>query len=764
MKIAYIGSYPPRQCGIGTYTRNKFLSITGLASHNEKHEGVIIAMNDANNKYDYSDEVGYVIRQEQEEDYRDAADFINRSGAAICILEHEFGIFGGPNGIYILTLLQKLRIPYIVVFHTVLKDPSHNERAIFKQVSDKAAATVVMVQKAVELLSASCNIPVERITVIEHGVPDISFDHDECKKELNILDRQVLLTFGLIGRNKGIETVIKAMPQVVAKHPDLLYVVLGKTHPAITRHSGEEYRDSLKAMAKELQVEDNVLFVDEFVDEEKLVKYLHAADIYVTPYLNEAQITSGTLSYALGAGCVVVSTPYWHASELLSGGNGCLFGFRDSETLASILMELLDDPKKMEIYRIRARAYGSQVTWTQIGKKYISLANSIINNKGLKQIRDRRAVTPVLPVFSLDHIRRLTDSTGIIQHAKFTVPNLKEGYCLDDNARALLMTAMAYRLEGLKDTLELMRVYLGYIHYMQTDNGYFRNFLGFNRSFLDEECSEDAFGRTIWALGYLACCSPNESFSQHAVEMINKAETHFDKLKSPRGTANTLIGACYYMKKHPGDSAMEFRIRKMADTLSDHYKRCNDEQWNWFENYLTYDNGLLPLSLFHAAEVLNDPELQDIAVESTDFLIRTCFAKGHLSIIGNSDWYKKGESPSEFAQQPVDAMCLVLLFQKACELTCDDKYLQYLYKSINWFLGKNDLQLPLYDHETKGCYDGLEANAVNKNQGAESTLAWLISRLAAGEVVDGFSDQRSISRRIAAELRSNGYDLLQEKN
>ncbi|MFI5130982.1 MAG: glycosyltransferase family 4 protein [Chitinophagales bacterium] len=735
MKIAYIGTYPPRECGIGTFTRNKFLAM--IDGQDGRHEGMIIAMNDQEGTYDYPDEVKFVIQYDRQEDYIEAADFINASGADICIIEHEFGIFGGESGIYLLPLLHRLKMPLITVLHTVLKNPSYNQRSVLMAVSRISDKTVVMTHKAVGFLTDIYGIPINQIEVIEHGVPDFKFDQAVIKNEFNLSNKKVLLTFGLISRNKGIETVIKALPSVVAKYPDVVYIVLGKTHPTVLRHSGEEYRDSLVQLVKELHLEGHVVFMNEFVNEERLFKYLTAADIYVTPYLNEAQITSGTLSYAVGAGCAIISTPYWHASELTAKVGGRLFQVNNDLQLASVFMDVLGDPGVMNDMRKRAYAYGSEITWSKTGERYLRLSQAILEQPSWKSSGQENFEQSVsFPMFSLDHVRRMTDNTGIIQHTKYGIPNLKEGYCLDDNARALLMVLMAHKHQKNFLSTELLRVYLSYIHYMQKDDGSFHNFLGYNRNYLDEQGSEDSFGRTIWALGYLIANPPNDSYHRLGREMFHYAKPHFKELKTSRGIANTLIGTCYYLQTATDDTEMTREWRDLSSKLMDQYVSHKTTDWKWFEPVLTYDNAILPLSLLHAAGIKPETKIIEIAKESMHFLSDITLRNGYLSVIGNEKWYAKGGKQSVFAQQPIDVMATILMFQKAFQLTLDRTYLRNLYTAFRWFLGENDLGMNLHDHEMKGCFDGLECYGVNRNQGAESTLAYLISHVALLETIE----------------------------
>ncbi|HEX2976733.1 MAG TPA: glycosyl transferase, partial [Bacteroidales bacterium] len=430
--------------------------------------------------------------------------------------------------------------------------------------------------------------------------------------------------------------------------------------------------------------------------------------------------------------------PYWHAAELLSDGKGVLFDFNDSNELTEILIDLLNNPDERNQIRKKAYEYGQEITWPKIGMKYYQVAQVV----AVEEIQTKKEVIPFdimqLPPFSLDHIKRMTDDTGIIQHAKFGIPNLKEGYCLDDNARAVLMAVMAARQKKERIALELCPVYLSYIHYMQNKDGTFRNFLSFKRDFLDEVGSEDSFGRTMWALGYMLAYPPNDSYYQTANVIFIAALPAIGNLTSPRSIANTIIGICYYLKSKPSDDGMLEILKKQVDTLVNLYKEFSSPDWPWFEHFMTYDNAILPLALLHAAEFLKDEELLDIAMASMDFLTSLTLNEGYLSIIGNEAWFEKGMEKSKFAQQPLDAMAMVLLFRQAYALTRDKQYLNKMFTSFMWFLGENDLRLSLFDYETKGCCDGLESSGVNRNQGAESTLAYLISFLTVLEVYEEY--------------------------
>lgn len=732
MKIAFIGTYPPRQCGIGTFTHNLVRAIH-VNTDNKKlsNTAMVLAINEDGSEYEYPDEVKHVIRQNHQRDYVNAARSINFSDADVCVLEHEFGIFGGDDGVFILPLLHRLEVPLIVTFHTVLREPSYTQRSIVEEIGKKAARIVVMSRRAVTFLEEIYHIPAEKIELIEHGVPEFEKISRKVAKERHGLEKKkVLFTFGLLSRNKGIETVLNALPPVVAQHPDLLYVVLGTTHPSVLKSTGDEYRYYLKRIVKNLDLDDHVVFIDEFASQARLFEFLNASDIYVTPYLNEAQITSGTLAYAIGAGCAVISTPYWHAQELLENERGRLFDFKNSEQLSGILLELLGDEKKLARLRENAFNYGKKIRWPKIGKQYLSLADYVAENWEKEPLTKKLLIdVSLMPVYNLTHIRRLTDDTGIVQHAKYGIPNLKEGYCVDDNARALIMAVLAWRQNKDKEAMEMMPVYLSFIHYMQRDNGNFRNFLSFSRQFLDEYGSGDSFGRTVWALGYLLRFAPNDSFKQIGREIFYNSVPHFHEVDSLRGAADAIIGISYFLKDTPNDEGMVKTMRELCKKLTYAYHQNASDDWQWFEDRMTYDNAILPLALFSAYEVAGDEAYFKIASESTRFLESVVFRNGYLEPVGNNDWYVKGGHLPEFDQQSIDVMAMVLLYNQMFQVTKEKSSLDKMFKSYMWFLGENSLRLPLFDHETMGCCDGLQATGVNRNQGAESTLAYWISHL-----------------------------------
>lgn len=736
MKIAYISTYPPRECGLATFNNNLMRAISSNFPERQTlaQNGFIVALNDSENlqEYEYPEEVKYIIRQNHQKDYIRAANYINTSNADVCIMEHEFGIYGGESGIYILPLINRLEKPLISILHTVLKDPSYVQRIIIREIAEQSSKVVVMSKRAVDFLTNIYEIPADKIQIIEHGVPDVEAPAENPVKSLSSFkNKRVMLTFGLLSRNKGLETVIKALPKIVEKHPDVMYVVLGNTHPGVIKSSGEEYRDHLKSLAAQLGVSKNLAFIAKFVSEEELVNYLTACEIYVTPYLNEAQITSGTLSYAVGAGAAVVSTPYWHATELLADKRGRLFDFKNSEALADTVIELLDQDRVLNELKENAYEYGLHLRWPVIGAEFIKVAReSLVRFDFSDKILRNSIVDPeILPKFSLTHVLRLTDDTGIVQHAKYGIPNLKEGYCLDDNARALIMALMAYQRNGSREAFELLPIYLSYIHYMQTDDGNFRNFLSFDRRYLDEIGSEDSFGRTIWALGHLIGCAASNSYREFALEIFHKSVPHFAALKHLRGVANTIIGISLYLQVYPTDEGMVKILANLTQPLIDAYNNTQSDDWQWFEEKMTYDNAILPLALLHSCEITGNEEAKKIAMATMAFLDQLTLSNGYLSPVGNDGWYYRGGTFPTFDQQAIETMAMVLMHFQAYQIFRIPQYIEKMFLSYKWFLGENTLRAPLYDHETKGCCDGLLPGGINRNQGAESTLAYLISHL-----------------------------------
>ncbi|HEX6981309.1 MAG TPA: glycosyltransferase family 4 protein [Balneolaceae bacterium] len=739
--IAVIGNYLPRKCGIATFT-------TDLAGSLCKDKSIsscfTVAMNDRPEGYEYPDVVQYEIGRDHLNEYSRAAEFLNRKQPDVVCLQHEFGIFGGNCGEHILTLMKELEIPIVTTLHTVLVEPSKKQKEIMKRLSEHSARLVVMSRSAVQILQTLYDIPGEKIAFIPHGIPDIPFDHTPAdKKRLGLQDRKVLLTFGLLSENKGIEYVIRGLPEVVKKFPDIIYIVLGATHPGVLEHEGERYRNYLQELVQDLGLEEHVVFENHFVPFEELCSYLLASDIYITPYNNEEQITSGTLAYACGAGKAVVSTPYWYAQEMLSDGRGRLVPFKNAEAISGTLLNLFENEEDLKHMQKRAYDFSRNAVWKEVASQYARLfrevvANQYINPQPRNSHRPRYLLKKggSLPPFKIDHLLALTDDTGILQHASYNIPNRHHGYCTDDNARALLVAQQALRLENIapEDAGKLKGLsnrYLSFLaHAFNPDNGRFRNFMSYSRQWLDPMGSEDAHGRALWALGASVAFPNRSSDKTLGTTLFTQGLDAAQSFKSPRAIAFTLIGLSGYLKRYAGNSAARRTGEKLSERLYRQFEAHKKEEWPWPEEVLTYSNARLPHALILAGEFCRRRELTTMGLKALKWLLKIQTKAGHLSPIGNNGWYQHNGSKARFDQQPLDANALVEACIAAHEVSGEEYWRDSAGICFNWFLGQNDLKLPLYDSRTGGCRDGLEYNKVNENQGAESTLAWLLSLTA----------------------------------
>jgi glycosyltransferase involved in cell wall biosynthesis len=721
--VAFVGTYPPRRCGIATFTRDL---AAGMSAASARVRPLAVAVTDEGGEYEYPDEVEYEIRQGTKGDYARAAEFVNYKDVRWLSLQHEYGIFGGDDGAYILDFLSALRVPAIVTLHTVLDHPSESQRKIVQKIA-KSAPLVVMSRVASDLLARRYDVDGARVHVIPHGIPDMPpHDQDLLKAGFGIGGHRMLLTFGLLGPNKGIETVIRALPAAIAACPDLVYFVVGATHPSVLRQYGEAYRTTLEREAERLGVRDHVVFRDQYVTTAELCRYLQAADIFVSPYLNEAQVTSGALSYAMGAGAAVLSTPYWHARELLGEGRGRVFPFGDSASLAREIISLTDAPAELRDLRARGYEYTRGFTWPRVGAQYVELGAALPANIVRRSKKREQPRASSLPELRLDHLLRLTDDTGIVQHATFSVPARDSGYCVDDNARALIVALHAERLSGSRDAKRLVSTYLAFLHAAQTEGGSFRNFMRYDRSYVAEPASEDCTGRALWALGTAAQLARDDGHRRLSRQMFERGLERAREL-GPRGTALTMLGIVSFLGAHPEVAPAVDLLGRLADRLCSLYRRHATNDWRWFEPTVTYDNALVPLALWRAHAVTNDPTSRVVAEQTLAFLEATSFLEDRLTLVGNAGWHRDGGPRAAADEQPLDAAAFVLAFRGAYLVTGDHHYLRRMRESFTWFLGSNRLGISLYDPATAGCRDGLGETAPNLNQGAESTVAFLLS-------------------------------------
>ncbi|MHC4562307.1 MAG: glycosyltransferase family 4 protein [Planctomycetota bacterium] len=736
--VAFVSNYLPRRCGIATFAHDLCNAVAGQAG--ESMDLFVVAMNDVPEGYTYPDRVRFEVRQNAPADYRLAADFLNISQVSAVCLQHEYGIFGGPAGSNILTMLRQLRRPLVTTLHTVLKDPDAQQQRVLAEIGRLSDRMVVLSETAVGILHDAYGVPTEKIAMIPHGIPDVPFvDPNFFKDKFGVEGRKVLLTFGLLGPGKGIEYAIDALPPIVARHPEVVYVVLGATHPHVKRDSGEEYRNNLIRRAHELGVADNVKFVNRFVVLDELCEFLGSADIYVTPYLSEVQIVSGTLAYALGAGKATISTPYWYAQEMLADGRGRLVPFRDGNAIAEQVIDLLDNETERHAVRKRAYNFTRKMIWSQVGDDYLAVFEDARENwvkrrlstEAVGEVQRLSDAADELPEIDLRHLTTLTDDTGIIQHGIFATADRRYGYCTDDNARALIATAMVWDHERDETVLPLMQTYLSFLsHAMNEETGRFRNFMDYGRTWLDDAGSEDSHGRALWGLGVAVALSPSEPTVALATQLFIQGLPATEHFTSPRAWAFSIIGIHAYLRRFGGDSDARRHRLLLTERLADLFTNNMSDDWAWCENGLAYDNAKLPHALIMSGKWLNRGDWIDIGKHALQWLLDIQTNEdGAISIVGTDGWYTRGGDRARFDQQPVDVHALVDACVEAYHVTREEHWVDQARRVFNWFLGHNDLRTPVYDFTTGGCHDGLQPDRVNGNQGAESTLAWLMSLL-----------------------------------
>jgi len=732
-RIAFVGNYLPRQCGIATFTTDL---CEAIAHQYTGTTCIALPINDIEAGYAYPNRVRFELAEKDINSYLRASDFLNINDVDMVCLQFEYGIFGGKTGSHILALLRGLRMPIVTTLHTILENPNHDQRHVLEEVAALSDRLVVMSERGSEFLQKIYNVAPEKIDLIPHGIPDVPFVDPSFNKDLfGVEGKIVLLSFGLLSASKGIETVISALPDIVERFPDLVYIVVGATHPHVIQSEGETYRLSLQWLAQQKGVESNVIFYNRFVSLEELVEFISAADIYITPYLNEAQIVSGTLAYTLGAGKAVISTPYWYAQEMLSDGRGVLVPFRDPKALAEQVVKLLDNEADRHAMRKRAYMFGRKMIWSEVAKRYM---------ESFKRARvERRHYIPPgftakaldkhpgeLPPLKLDHLDRLTDYTGILQHALFTVPNYSHGYTTDDNARALLISVLLDKL-GNRKSLGLASRYLAFLGFaFNEQTKRFRNFMDYQRNWLESIGSDDSQGRTLWALGIVL----NHS---NAISLKNMSSWLFEQTlptilltTSPRAWAFALIGIDEYLQKFGGDRRVSHVRDELAGRLLTLYQNNSTEEWRWYEKSLSYCNAALPHALMICGKSIPNDEMTNAGLESLNWLAKLQRADaGHFVPIGSNGFYQLGGERARFDQQPVEAQAMVSACLEAFRVTGDKSWNKEARRAFEWFLGRNDLNLSVYDPTTGGCRDGLHSDRLNENQGAESTLAFLQSLL-----------------------------------
>jgi glycosyltransferase involved in cell wall biosynthesis len=725
-----LGNHLPRQCGIATFTSD--LS-DAIAVECPSIDCFVLAMNDAGRHHAYPPRVRFEITESDVGAYRRAADFLNVNTVDILCVQHEYGIFGGKAGSHVLAMLREVRMPIVTTLHTILAEPNPQQRAVMDELTALSERLVVMTAHGAALLRDVHGVPDHKIDVIPHGIPTVPAEG--CRKDrLGVEGKSVILTFGLLSPDKGIEYVIEALPAILARFPETVYIVLGATHPHVRERFGETYRLALEQRAERLGVGGAMIFHNRFVSQRELVEFLAAADIYVTPYLNPEQITSGTLAYAVGCGTAVISTPYRYARELLADGRGILVPCRDSRAIADEVIGLLGDDEKRLALQQRAAAHGRNMVWPAVAQRYLeSFAHARRDHaqrrRSMFQARTLATRPAELPEINLEHLTLMTDHTGMLQHGTFNVPSYDEGYCLDDNARALLVTALMDDVgtEDGKTVRALASRYLAFVnHAFDGDRARFRNFMSYTRHWLDEQGSEDSHGRTVWALGTVVGRAGDPGRRSLARHLFHAALPAVSQFTSPRAWAYALLGIAEYLQAFEGESNVQAMRSSLAERLLDLYRAASTPTWPWFEDRATYCNARLSQALIVSGTALAHAEMTAAGLRSLEWLVSMqCSDDGYFAPIGSNGFFPRGGPKAAFDQQPVEACAMISASLDAARITGDARWSTYARRAFTWFLGQNQLQQPLYDAATGGCRDGLHADRANENQGAESTLSFL---------------------------------------
>jgi glycosyltransferase involved in cell wall biosynthesis len=740
-RIAVIGNSLPRRCGIATYTTDLK---NAIAISREDIETCIVAMTDRGQAYDYPPAVAFQIKDGNIEDYMRAADFLNAGRYDVVCLQHEFGIFGGEAGAHILVLLSRLTMPVVTTFHTVLADPTPAQRSVLERIVEASTKVVVMAHKGHELLRDVYLVPDDKIEVIAHGIPDVAFvEPDAAKAKLGFEQKSVILTFGLLSPNKGIEVMIDAMPAILKRCANAVYVVLGATHPNLVRNQGEAYRESLIARVRELGIEDHVVFFDRFADLATLLEFISMCDVYVTPYLNEAQMTSGTLAYSFGLGKPVVSTPYWHARELLADGCGVLVPFGDAAAIGKEIANLLTDDARRKAMSRRAYAASRMMTWERVAERYVSVFETARQGHRLRIFArsDMNAPEPrssAAPDMQIGHFLSMCDDVGLFQHAVYSVPDRAHGYCVDDNARALLL-ACALNGPGEQPLPEILTSrFAAFVqHAWNPDTRQFRNFMGFNRTWLEDSGSEDSHGRTLWALGEAARRDASPARRLWAAALFAQALPIAQSFRSPRAWAFMLLGLDGYCAVAPDDRHARDVRHWLADKLMACLAAVETPGWVWFEEGLAYDNARLPQAMILTGAATKTPRYLEAGLKSLRWLMtQQSAAAGHFRPVGTAGFGELRQYPRAFDQQPVEATATIAACLTAWRADGDAEWKAGATRAFAWFSGSNDLSVALVDPLTGSCRDGLHPDRANENRGGESVVCYLL----------GLAEMRQLAR------------------
>ncbi len=722
-EIIVITSYPPRECGIATYSQDLIKSLNN--KFEDSFSIKVCALESGNQGLNYPEEVKFILDTSDPNSYQEIARRINLDKQiGLVLIQHEFGFFQNQEEAFqqFITELQK---PIVIVFHSVIPKPIELLKTKVKRITDRCESIIVMTSSSSNILSVDYDVPKEKITVIAHGthlVPHLS--EAFLKEKYDLKNRKVLSTFGLLSSGKSLETTLDALPEIIKVEPDVMFLIMGKTHPEVVKFEGEVYRTMLEEKVKSLNIEYNVRFINRYLGLPELLEYLQLTDIYIFTTNDPNQAVSGTFAYAMSCGCPIISTPIPHAKEVLTSDTGIIFDFKDSRQLAIDVVRLLKDNQLRRNLSTNTLQKIAFTAWENSAVAHARLFEKITKNKLILKYK--------LPAINLSHVKKLTTDFGMIQFSKINQPDITSGFTLDDNARALIAICMHYKQTRNESDLVYIHTYFNFIKYCQQSQGNFLNYVDKDKKFtaMNHTNLDDANGRAIWALGYLSSLTdiiPAKILAE-AGTLVNNSLLHLSTIHSPRAIAFAIKGLFCYNNGFK-QSMQEMLIKILADRLVEMYKHESSEGWNWFESYLTYANSILPEALLYAYLVIEDSQYKKIAQASFNFLLSKTFNENGIEVISNRTWHKKGEVAGHFGEQPIDVAYTIMTLSVFYEVFHNDEYLQRLYTAFNWFLGQNRLKQIIYNPCTGGCYDGLEEFNINLNQGAESTLSYLMARL-----------------------------------
>ncbi|HCM34057.1 glycosyltransferase [Chryseobacterium sp.] len=722
-EIVFISTFPPKVCGIATYCQDLVTSLQ--LKFKESFKIIICPMETEDEKYQYTEKIEYSLNTSDAISYLELAERINKNdNIQLVMLQHEFGFFNETkNGLSL--FLQNLKKDIITTFHTVLPKPNQELKEKVKEISRLSKSIIVMTGISSDILSNDYGISSDKITVIPHGTHLLPFiDKVSLKTKYGLTDKKVLSTFGLLGSGKNIETTLEALPEIISQNPDVMFLIIGKTHPTIIKNEGEKYRDFLQETIKRLHLEMHTCFINQYLPLDELLDYLQLTNVYLFTSKDRNQAVSGTFSYAISCGCPIVSTPIPHAIEVLKEDTGIIIDFEAPEQLAAAVNSLLKNENVQEKLRSKSLEKMAPTAWE----------NSSILHALLFQQHSKNKIklNYTLPTINLSHIKNMTTDFGMIQFSKINKPDIDSGYTLDDNARAMIVVCRHYELSKDKSDLELISTYLNAIKFCQQADGNFLNYVDQHKKFAQQNYEtnlEDSNGRAIWSLGYLLSLKEilPQQFSDEAEEIIQKSLPSLEKIHSTRAMAFIIKGLHYQNAEK--NIAL---LKKLANRLVKMYQHEKHNDWHWFESYLTYGNSLLPEALLCAWITTKEDIYKQVANESFQFLLSKIFIKGNIKVISNKGWLQKETAKTSETiggEQPIDVAYTILALSTFYKVFKDEKYLYMMKTAFNWFLGRNHLHQIIYNPATGGCYDGLEEKNVNLNQGAESTVSYLMARL-----------------------------------